>query len=311
VVKRIVIIGLIILIILAIYLEPVSAENNKKFEKDKDKDGIPDYLDNEEIKKYNGTSNSTSKTMEQMRSSGFNGDNWSANYGSDTTYGAYIKDVYWNSTYYINYANVPWIKIDSQEYEVPNDLTFVEEGYQNYTNYHLVYQMYSKHVDEIDYSIEVLWYFWKTPVSNAGKLNVKVVISAPDPTNHALSARFRFDFDVVDAKNDYFEVYGSESWTTQSTEAYQVIASGGTVDPTWGIKVRQLEYTDTNAWAGIKAWNTLDRNYLLRYHYGEFKGNPNTYLNEEDVYREDDVLWTNATTTGQLPLSCGPTAYLH
>jgi hypothetical protein len=300
---------LILLILLTINLVPINAANNgKNKNKDKDRDGVPDYLDNDKTNQSTNVSKKTS-TNSGFRTSGFSGDNWEVSYGSDITYGAYIEDVKWNSSYYICTANVPWIKIDNVEYQIPDDFISHGNGHTNSSSYYLVYQLYSININEVNHSIEVLWYFWKSPVNGAGKLDVSVLHSTYSTQYHSLFAGFRFDFDIIDSGNDYFNIYGIERMSVQSTEAFQFCYLP--VDPIWGMKVKQIEYTNSKTWAGIKAWSTSETNYLLRFHTNEYKGDPINYIECEDVYREDDLIWTTASTFGPSPRYCGPTVFFH
>ena len=98
-------------------------------------------------------------------------------------------------------------------------------------------------------------------------------------------------------------------WNDQGTETFQF--TGNPIDPIWGMKVRQLDCDHPSAWGGIKAWSTSEINYLLRYHDNEFRGDPGNYIDGENTYSTDDVLWTRASTSGSTALRCGPTIFLH
>ncbi len=313
-IKRAIIISLIILILIGASIFLGNAQGDNKDKKDKDSDGIPDYLDTEKNDKYsNETSNETSKDLRTFESSEGSCSNglWSVEYGSSSIYGAYIKRLYWNNTYYVNVANVPWIKINGAQYTLHGDFTFYECGHSVFTNYCLIYHHYYKSIEQVNHTLEVLWYLWKNPINNTAKLDVKVVHSTYDHRYYELFAPFRFDFDIINSGDDIFYVYGSISgWNQQNIEAYQF--NYNPVDPVWGMKLKQVEYTNMNCWAGIKAWGASEKNYLLRFHTNEYKGDPDSYyINLEDTYRKDNVIWTTASTIDTSPRCCGPIAYLH
>jgi hypothetical protein len=300
-----------IILVLAIFmiatcLPGAYAEYDEKEDKDTDKDGIPDKYDSEK----NGTSvndtNKTTKTQLKGTTKSTRGA-WSFAYGSDTQYGAWIGDVRWNLNYYIYIANVPWIEIDGIKYEIPNDFTTVEVGFSDLNNYYLVYHFYSIVINEVTHDLEILWEFMKAPNNGAGEIRMKAVLSAMDSGQHAIFVPFRIDFDIIGASNDRHFAYGSTNWALQTGESPQFTYNP--VDPTWGMKVKQVEYS-SDAWGGIKAWSTLEMNYLLRWHFGEERGHPANYINGENTDRQDDLIWTTASTSGTFPLQCGPTAFV-
>ena len=157
--------------------------------------------------------------------------------------------------------------------------------------------------------MEILWKFWKSSVNNAGKIDIDVLFSTDDTNTYSIFAPFRIDFDILGALDDRHYCYGSTGWNAQYSEAFQFTYLP--VDPIWGMKVKQQEYSNYRAWGGIQAWSTLEKNYLLRFHEDEYKGDPIRYVDEEDTFREDDVLWTTASTSGSSPLQCGPAVFVH
>jgi hypothetical protein len=307
-IKRIVCILIVLLLLISVNSSPAGAA--KKKIKDKDLDGVPDHLDNEILKTNPSNSNTSSLMESSAKSSGsLNLGNWSISYGSSDSYGPYVRDVKWNNTYFINYANIPWIEIDSNRYELPNDFDFHGANYAALTNYYLVYQLYSIEINEFNNSVEILWYFWKDSVNNSGKLNVSVLHSVNDNLEHELFVPFRFDFDIVTASNDYIYTYGTDKWNPQASEAFQYTYTP--VDKIWGMKVKQQDGIYTSTWAGIKAWSTNEINYLLKYVSGELKGSPENYVDDDSIEDEDDVIWTTAYTAGSSPIWCGPDVFLH
>jgi hypothetical protein len=296
------------LLFLIALLSPAVAKAKEDSETDSDRDGVPDYLDSSKIKKNTESSNET-KNSTYMESSSYANGNWSFNYGSDYTFGAFIGDVYWNNTLYIDKAHVPWIKINNVQYNIPNDFEFIDNDCENLTNFYLAYQLYSINISDVEYSVEVLWYFWKASVNNSGKINMTVLICGNNsPTT--LFVPTRVDFDIVGSNNDLIKIYGQFGWNLQTNEAFQFTSSP--VDPIWGMKVRQEDSSwEGMRWGGIEAWSISETNYLLNFRWGEFNGDPINYLNMEYIYLNDDVIWTTATETGSSPVYCGPTIFLH
>lgn len=251
-------------------------------------------------------------------SGSYSGGSWSFDYGSNTKYGAYIGDVKWNQAKYIYIANVPWIKIDNKKYEIPNDFTLHEIGCEEFSSYYLAYQTYSMvttiktpegDVIEVTHNVEILWFFYKSPVSGAGKVEINILYSVDDGLSHSLFVPFRVDFDILDSYDDCHYGYGTTGWALQTVESPQ--STTNPVDPTWGMKIKQVEYFHESAWGGIKAWSTSETNYALRCHTNEYKGDPSSYLNGENTFRKDNVIWTTASTSGLSPMQFGPTVFVH
>ena len=300
-------------ILMMSYFPVISGKINQENFKDHDLDGVPDHLDYEDTNFF--TNNSSNPPKAQFRSSSFAGGNWSFKYDSDSTYGAWVGDVVWKGNSYIYIANIPYVifKLSSSPgnpvYEIPNDFRTVETGCTNLTHYYQVYMLYSIERNGYSYDLEILWKFWKTPVNNTGKIDVSVLLSTNNVNSHLLSTVCRIDFDLDDSKNDCHNVYGANGWGPQNSEANQ--RTTNPVDPIWGMKVRQQDFSNSSLWGGIKARSIFETNYLLKYNLGEYKQNPINYVNHEYTLREDDVLSTTASTTGVSPLFCGPALYLH
>ncbi|MCK5560171.1 MAG: hypothetical protein KAJ51_06240 [Thermoplasmata archaeon] len=300
-----------LILLIATCMPNVNAEKKEQEDKNKDSDldGIPDYLDNNSTSPSINNTNKTEKSKEESTGRA-GGGNWSFEYGSDVQFGAWIESVRWNGSYYIYKASVPFILIDGAQYMIPEDFTFQGMGDISQSKYYLVYHMYSIDIAEVQHDLEILWYFWKaTQVNNSAKLGITVMHSAHDTNTHSIIVPFRIDFDILGPWDDVLLSYGTPGWAVQSGETFQFTYNP--VDPTWGMKVRQQDYNAYDRWGGIKAWSTNEVNYLLRYHGGEYRGDPTTYLDFENTYGEDDVIWTTARTSGNTALSCGPIIFLH
>lgn len=301
------IILVVLLFLIGTGFSDVSAESNENEITDTDKDGIPDRFDNEKNGTGSNNTNNTKKAQLKGTTKSTRGA-WSFIYGSDTTYGAWVGEVRWYNAFYIYLANVPWVKIDGVKYEISNDFTTEDVGYSEMANYYLVYQCYSVKIGEVEHDLEILWEFMKAANNGAGEIRMKAGLSAMDSGQHTLFAPFRIDFDISGCFDDSQYGYGTSRWALQTIEAPQFTYNP--VDPTWGMKVKQDEYT-SGAWGGVKAWSTSDKNYVLRWHMGEEKGDPASYVNSENTYRNDDLIWTTASTSGTYPLQCGPTAFVN
>lgn len=240
---------------------------------------------------------------------GAGGGSWSFNYGSSTTFGAWIGQVKWQGTTYICYANIPEITIDGNTYQIPADFTTVNVGWIEYSTYYLAYMMYTKNIGGTTHDMEILWKFQKTAVSGAGEIEVRILLSIVDSLQHTASSRVRVDFDINGASGDEVYVYGTTGWNQQKLEAVQFATPP--TDSTWGMKVKQQDYTGDTIWGGIKAWSTSETNYLLRWHSNEYRGNPSGYVNGENIDMKDDTLWTTASIAGVSPLTFGPTIYVY
>jgi hypothetical protein len=311
--KVIYIVFVLFLILTTAFFPTLSAESNKKNDKikDKDKDGVPDHLDNPFSNSSDEEPGNVSEMFRSPASAMFSGGNWSFDYGSDIIYGAWIANVYWNNTLFIGKANVPWIKIDGVRYLIPEDFTEHGTNTSNHSSYYQAYQLYSINISGIQHDVEVLWKFYKATVNSTGKINVTVQHSAHDTNSHTLNAVFRINFDIDGEESDEFKVFGGSGWGPQCTESFQFTYTP--VDPTWGMKVK-LEDMDDNMntrWGGIKAWSTSEKNYLLLYNENEFKGTPSGYVSGEDIANQDNVVWTTASSSGSTALKCGPTLFLY
>jgi hypothetical protein len=304
---------IIVALFLMVNLFPPSlgeSETKKKKDpnKDSDEDGIPDYLDDE--KTPNKFNESQGKMESQMRGLGhIPHQNWTLEYGQDVVYGAWIGNLDWNGSYYIYKANVPWVKIDNVTYEIPNDFTLLAMGHYSYTTFFMVYHYYSITIEDENYRVEIVWYIWKAIVNNTGKITMHTILGCSRTQTHSLFVPYRIDFDILASYDNRFYTYGASGWNPQNTEAFQLTSSP--IDPGTGIKVKQTDYNNPNSWGGVKAWNNKSKNYLLLFNDGEKKGDPSNYVNSENTYRQDDLIWSTAYTTGKSPIWCGPEVYLH
>ena len=234
------------------------------------------------------------------------GNIWSFYYGHSAGYGPYIRDVQWcNNSWelYVAMASVPWVEIDYNEIELPSGTSLKNHRMFSAAHY-LVWFNYALGGGTLNVSFEL--YDKPGFAPNTAKdawINIQVAYS-PSGVAVPVMALFRVDFDLCGLEtpgNDNVDAYETPpipggSWHLQDQEI--TYSSAGPYDPTYGMKVIQYETPSDEGdnkvpWAGIQPFSVDDAFDLIRYNStsNEYKGDPNTYVNDEDIDPEDIVIW--------------------
>lgn len=247
---------------------------------------------------------------------------WQFNYGSSTNYGAYVRDVNWNSplygwNLYAGMINVPWIKITdtltgtSTTYDIPGGSTgggamtltaksCTKIGTHDYYVL-LAYTFTDATNPAITYWLEISFEFQDCPLVGGGgggngsggtsptrsgnTINiVEAYLSYNTPLSLVVTVPVRYDFDIINAASDSQYHWISSGWVKDTTETSYT-----------GGLYKQDNSQVNNAFACLQTGShppNLYVVYLLRYSSTEYKGDPSTYANGQSLNGQDDLFWS-------------------
>ena len=244
---------------------------------------------------------------------------WSFQYGYDSTYGVYVRNIDWDPdgpgpasmNYYIGMVSIPWVEISEVIFNLPGDDP-EDRDITYYTPFNQVYKIIYTDIvsDELnDYGITI------TIELIHGNPNAQIEICADleDLTEPVDTFQFaigiRADLDISPSPFDNDEVllhsiiddegiwadlgstieYDISSTTYDNSEWHDTIILQKDIDDEEVFDGKTIGITPSNT----EHWDTF---YVLRSKPNEYDLHPEIYENNEDFDGQDIVIW-DATGT--------------